>query len=98
MTRGERGEHDIDGVALIEDPPLLDDALYDAVRTTPESEAKRYAKLLATREGVFAGGSAGLNVASAIAVAKNRSPDAAVVTVACDTGLKYLQDGLFAAE
>lgn len=94
VTDGEAGEHGIEGVGLIEEPPLLDESLYDAVRATPEAEARRAARRLATEEGVFAGASAGLNVASARAVAENRSPEETVVTVGCDTGLKYLQGSL----
>lgn len=90
LTAGRVGSHDIEGVAVINPPPLLEGSRYDDVRTVPEREAERFTRRLAVEEGIFAGPSSGLNVAAAIAVAADRPPDAAVVTVAVDTGLKYL--------
>ena len=45
---------------------------------------------LAREEGILAGTSTGLNVVAAIELAARLEPGAVVVTVACDTGLKYL--------
>ena len=45
--------------------------------------------------GVFAGTSSGVNIAAAIALAKELGPGKVVATVACDTGLKYLAGDLF---
>ena len=76
-------------------PPLLDDDLYDDVRTVPEAEGRAMARRLASEEGLFGGTSTGLNVAAAVEIAAERDPNDVVVTVACDTGLKYLDDDLF---
>jgi cysteine synthase len=43
----------------------------------------------------FVGTSSGLNVAGAIALARELGPGKTVVTVAADTGLKYLAGDLF---
>ena len=48
-----------------------------------------------TTEGIFCGTSSGMNVAAAIQISKELGPLSRVVTVACDTGLKYLSEGLF---
>lgn len=98
LTKGERGSHEVEGVAVLNTPPLLDDELYDDVLATPEAEARRWTRRLAREEGVFAGTSTGLNVASAVRVAEQRPPDAAVVTVAVDTGLKYLRGSLYGGD
>jgi cysteine synthase A len=45
---------------------------------------------LAREEGLFAGTSTGCNVIAALRLAEQLKPDATVVTVACDTGMKYL--------
>jgi len=50
---------------------------------------------LAKKEGIFCGTSSGMNVAAAIQISKELGPKSRVVTVACDTGLKYLSEGLF---
>ena len=41
-------------------------------------------------EGVLAGGSTGLNVVAALAIAKELGPEKRVVTLGCDNGIKYL--------
>jgi cysteine synthase A len=47
-------------------------------------------KRLAREEGLFAGTSTGANVIAALRLAERLGPDATVVTVLCDTGMKYL--------
>ena len=46
---------------------------------------------LAREEGLFAGTSTGANVVAALRVADELGPGATVVTVMCDTGMKYLR-------
>lgn len=46
---------------------------------------------LAQEEGIFAGTSTGANVIAALRLADVLSADATVVTVMCDTGMKYLR-------
>ncbi len=96
LSASEGGDHDVEGLAVVEQPPLLDDDLYDDVRPVPEAEARAMARRLATEEGLLAGTSTGLNVAAAVEIAAERDPDDLVTTVACDTGLKYLDGDLFA--
>jgi cysteine synthase A len=95
LSAGEGGDHTVEGLAVVEQPPLLDDDLYDNVRTVPEAEGRAMARRLASEEGLFGGTSTGLNVAAAVEIAAERDPNDVVVTVACDTGLKYLDDDLF---
>jgi len=45
---------------------------------------------LVKEEGVFCGGSTGLNVAGAVELAKEMGAGQRPVTLACDSGLKYL--------
>jgi cysteine synthase A len=95
LSAGEGGDHTVEGLAVVEQPPLLDDDLYDDVCTVPEAEGREMARRLAAEEGLLGGASTGLNVAAAVEIAAERDPDDVVVTVACDTGLKYLDDDLF---
>ena len=76
-------------------PPLLDKAYYDSVEAIEESEARSMAKRLAAEEGILAGTSSGLNVAAAIKLARELGPGHSIVTVACDSGMKYFASGLF---
>jgi cysteine synthase len=52
---------------------------------------------LAREEGILAGTSSGLNVVGALQLAKEFGRGHAIVTVAVDTGLKYLSGDLYAA-
>lgn len=95
LSGGEPGAHGVEGIALGFEPPLLDASLYDDVAVVPEAAGRVTARELAATEGVFAGASTGLNVEAAVRVARDRGPDAVVVTVAVDTGLKYLDGPLY---
>lgn len=46
---------------------------------------------LAREEGLFAGTSTGANVIAALRLAEQLGPRATIVTVLCDTGMKYLR-------
>ncbi len=52
-------------------------------------------RLLAKEEGIFAGTSSGLNVVGALQLAEELGEGKTVVTVAVDTGLKYLATDLY---
>ena len=67
------------------------------VLALPESEARETARRLARDEGIFAGTSTGGNVAVALRVAERLGPDHTVVTVAVDSGMKYLSTELYSA-
>ncbi|MEO5683292.1 MAG: cysteine synthase family protein [Chitinophagaceae bacterium] len=95
IAEGIKGLHKVEGTAVGFVPPLLDKTAYDDVRTVPEEEARCMAKRLAAEEGIFAGTSTGLNVTAAIKIAQELGPGHTVVTVACDSGMKYLASGLF---
>ena len=45
---------------------------------------------LAREEGLFAGTSTGGNVTAALRLAERLGPGATIVTLMCDTGMKYL--------
>jgi cysteine synthase A len=53
------------------------------------------ARRLAREEALFAGTSSGANVAAAIALGRRLGPDATVVTLLADSGLKYLSTDVY---
>jgi cysteine synthase A len=77
------------GYALV--PPQWDPTLADLFLAVYDEEATEWRRLLATREGLHVGFSSGANVcAAARLLASGRlPPEATVVTILCDTGLKY---------
>jgi cystathionine beta-synthase len=63
----------------------------DEWRQASDRVSMMMARRLAREEGILVGGSAGLNVALALDVARELDdPDAYVVTILCDTGERYL--------
>ncbi len=95
ISKGRGGTHHIEGIGSGILPPLLRKDLYDEVLTVREEEAKDMARRLSLEEGVFAGTSTGANVVAAIAAAKRLGKGKNVVTVAVDSGLKYLSTELY---
>jgi cysteine synthase A len=95
ISQGRKGTHSVDGIAVGIRPPILSDDRFDEARGIEEAEARVMANRLAREEGVFAGTSTGMNVVGAIQLARELGPGHTVVTVAVDTGLKYLQTDLY---
>jgi cysteine synthase len=90
LRGGEAGPHKIEGVGIGYTPPLWEPALYDEINAVKTDDAKEMARRLAREEGLFGGTSSGANVIAAIQVAERMGPDATVVTLMADSGLKYL--------
>jgi cysteine synthase A len=63
--------------------------------TVSTPEAKQMARRLAREEALFGGTSTGANVTAALRVAAQIGPDATVVTINVDSGLKYLSTDVF---
>lgn len=97
LSAGYAGPHHVEGIATGIVPPLLPCDLYDRVLTVDEQSARELVVPLARDEGVFAGTSSAFNIAGALLLAKELGPGRTVVTVACDTGLKYLAGDLYRA-
>jgi cysteine synthase A len=95
LTTGRGGAHGVEGTAPGFVPPHLTPADYDEARAIDEHDAREMAVRLAREEGIFAGTSTGLNVVGALQLARELGPGHNVVTVAVDTGLKYLAGDLF---
>jgi cysteine synthase len=97
ISTGKAGSHHVEGIGIGFVPPLLDPVCYDEARGIDEGEARSMARLLAKEEGIFAGVSSGLNVVGALQLAQELGVGHTVVTVAVDTGLKYLAGDLYEA-
>lgn len=95
ISGGKPGSHSVEGIGIGFVPPLLDSARFDEIRPIEEADGRAMARRLAAEEGLLAGISSGLNVSGAIGIARELGPGHTVVTVAVDTGLKYLAGDLF---
>jgi cysteine synthase A len=90
ISKGIEGKHHIEGIGLGMIPPLLRKNLFDETVAVKEKDAKQMTRRLAREEGIFSGTSTGANVLASIEVAKKFEKESKIVTVAVDTGLKYL--------
>ena len=95
LSGGQPGPHKIEGVGIGYTPPLWEPTLVDEILAVATSDAKGMARRIAREEALFAGTSSGANVAAAIEVARRLGPDANVVTLMCDSGLKYLSTDVY---
>ena len=91
------GAHKIEGIGIGFMPPLWHRELVNEIMTVHTDDAKAMARRLAREEGVFAGTSTGANVVAALRVARQLGAGATVVTIVCDSGLRYLSTDLFQA-
>jgi cysteine synthase A len=91
LSGGKAGAHKIDGVGAGFVVPLWQEDVADQIEQVSTEEAMAMAFRLAREEGLFAGTSTGGNVIAALRLAERLRPGATVVTVMCDTGMKYLR-------
>jgi cysteine synthase A len=97
LSGGQPGPHRIQGIGAGFVPPVLDRELLDEVLPVSDEAAIETARLLARREGILAGISAGASVAAAIEIARRpESRGARIVTVLPDSGERYISTPFFA--
>jgi cysteine synthase A len=96
LSGGQSGSHRIEGIGIGFIPPLWDPLLVNEIRPVSSHDAQQMARRLALEEGIFAGTSTGANVVAALEVASHLPSSATVVTLAVDSGLRYLSTDLFA--
>jgi len=95
LLGGPAGPHRIEGVGIGYTPPLWEPTLVDEIVPVKTDEAKEMARRIAREEALFAGTSSGANVVAAIQVAERLGPEATVVTLMADSGLKYLSTDVY---
>jgi cysteine synthase A len=91
LSGGPAGAHKIDGIGAGFVVPLWRDGIANRIERVSTEDARAMALRLARAEGLFAGTSTGANVIAALRLAEQLGPKASIVTVMCDTGMKYLK-------
>src|SRR4051812_2194382 len=86
---GERGSVAVQGWAGVV-MPHWDPGRVDHGAAIADDEAIEMTTLLAREDGIFAGISTGANVVGAHRLAERLGPDAVIVSLAVDTGFKYM--------
>jgi cysteine synthase B len=75
-------------------PKICDFSRIDRIMDVTQEEAEETTRLLAAREGIFAGISSGGAVAAALRLSREVE-EAVIVVIVCDRGDRYLSTGVF---
>jgi cysteine synthase A len=89
------GTHRLEGIGAGFVPSICRLDLADEIIAVSDEDAYETARKLARMEGIFGGATSGANVWAAIQRAKRIGPGKKIVTVICDSGLKYLNGDLY---
>ena len=90
---GEIGEMKpflVEGVGKNNIPGAMDFGVIDGIVDVNDKEAIRMCRTIASRTGLCVGGSSGLNVEACARIAEESDEPAVIVTMLCDSGIKYL--------
>jgi len=90
-TKSAGSPYKVEGIGGDKIPTSLHFDVIDEWITVTDADAFRTARRMTREEGIFLGGSGGLNAFTALDVARRLDdPDAMIVTILCDTGERYL--------
>ena len=96
VLSGEKpGKHQLQGLGAGFIPEILDLSVIDKIMPVSDNKAFEFCKLLAKKCGLFLGISTGANVAAAYEIARKMDKGQKVLTVASDTGEKYLSMNIY---
>ncbi len=95
LSGGEPGPHKIPGTGPGFVPRILNRAVYDEILLIRDHDAYAMARRLAAEEGILLGPSGAASAHFAVQIAKRLPPGASVLSIAPDSGERYLSSDLF---
>ena len=95
LSGGEPGFSYIEGIGAGFVPEVLNRSIIDRISTIEDDFAYEMTRRLAREEGLLVGVSAGANAYEAVKIARDVGPGKTVVTILCDSGLRYLTTKVF---
>lgn len=96
ITCGKAGSHKLQGIGANFIPENFDKAVCDSVHAITDEDAFKYARIMASSEGILVGISSGAAIAAAVSIAKQEeNAGKIIVAILPDTGDRYLSTELF---
>ena len=95
LQGGEAGPHKVEGIGVSFIPKTFDGSLADEIIMVDDHDSFATVSLMAAKEGVLGGSSAGANVFAALKVAERLGPGKRVVTFIPDSAERYLSRNIF---
>jgi cysteine synthase A len=95
LQGGQPGPHKVEGIGASFIPKTFDACVADEIIMVNDHDAFNTVALLARKEGVLGGSSAGANVFAALQVAQRLGPGKRVVTVVPDPAERYMSKNIF---
>jgi cysteine synthase A len=89
------GKHRLEGIGAGFVPSICRLDLADEIVAVRDEDAMETARTLARTEGIFGGTTSGANMWTALMKAKELGKGKKIVTVVCDSGMKYLNGDLY---
>ncbi|KAI9346220.1 cysteine synthase A [Obelidium mucronatum] len=96
LGKGQYGPHDIPGWTADFIPEILDQTCYEEVIGISDEAAKVTSRLLAQKEGILCGTSAGATFAAALQIAERSPKGTSILAILPDSAERYLSTPLFA--
>jgi len=84
------GDSFAEGIGSVRVTKIIEGALIDEAYRIPDQEALTIIQHLLREEGLFVGLSTGINLAGAVRLARERGPGQIIVTILCDSGVRYM--------
>jgi cysteine synthase len=97
LSGGKPGPHKIPGTGPGFIPKVLNQEVYDKILLIQDADAQNMARRLAAEEGILLGASGAASAYYAVEVAKTLPKTARVLSLAPDTGERYLSSDLYRA-
>jgi cysteine synthase A len=98
LSGGKPGQHGIQGIGAGIVPKVLDTSVYSRIIRITDSEAFRFGRELARKEGLLVGISSAAAVLAATRIAAELGTEKKVLALAPDTGERYLSTPLYSEE
>ncbi|UOF88614.1 cysteine synthase A [Fodinisporobacter ferrooxydans] len=96
LSGGKPGPHKIPGTGPGFIPSILNRGIYDEILLINDDDAQTTARQLAAQEGILVGASGAASAFFAIQIAQTLPKNGRVLSIAPDTGERYLSSDLFA--